>query len=135
MGRIEVKRAGHRGGVTRRNPDRRLRPMVMALEGRALLSTLTVSSTNDSGAGSLRAAVAQANSDNGGDTIVFSSLFNTGRVTMSGVTIKNNRALIGGNVFNTTRATLHWRRTSLAHQARARVSIPSQERTSWVASK
>ena len=56
---------------------RRLRPAVMALEGRALLSTLTVSNTNDSGPGSLRAAVAQANSDGGGDTIEFSSLFNT----------------------------------------------------------
>ena len=42
MGCIEVKPARHRGGVTRRNPDRRLRPMVMALEGRALLSTWTV---------------------------------------------------------------------------------------------
>ena len=30
MGCIEVKPARHRGGVTRRNPDRRLRPMVMA---------------------------------------------------------------------------------------------------------
>jgi hypothetical protein len=51
--------------------------MVMALEGRELLSTLTVSNTGDSGPGSLRAAVAQANSDGGGDTIVFSSLFNS----------------------------------------------------------
>src|SRR5262249_54431679 len=40
---------------------RRLRPTVLALEGRELLSTLTVSNTNDSGAGSLRAAVLQAN--------------------------------------------------------------------------
>jgi hypothetical protein len=32
MGRIEVNPAGHRGGVTRRSPDRRLHPMVMALE-------------------------------------------------------------------------------------------------------
>jgi uncharacterized protein (TIGR03067 family) len=47
----------------------------MALEGRELLSTLTVSNTYDSGPGSLRAAVAQANADGGGDTIVFSSLF------------------------------------------------------------
>jgi hypothetical protein len=52
----------------------------MALEGRELLSTLTVSNTNDSGAGSLRAAVDLANSDRGGDTIVFSSLFNTSQV-------------------------------------------------------
>jgi hypothetical protein len=39
MGCIEVKPPRHRGGVTRWNPDRRLRPMVMALEDRALLST------------------------------------------------------------------------------------------------
>ena len=71
-------------GNKRRNqgPDtvrgrRRLRPWVMALEGRELLSTLTVSNTDDSGAGSLRAAVAQADADGGGDTIVFSSLFNS----------------------------------------------------------
>src|SRR5262249_29391378 len=56
---------------------RRLRPTVTALEGRELLSTLIVSNINDSGTGSLRAAVAQANSDGGGDTIGFSSLFNT----------------------------------------------------------
>ena len=55
----------------------RLRPAVMALEGRELLSPLTVSNTDDSGPGSLRAAVLQANTDGGGDTINFSNLFNT----------------------------------------------------------
>jgi 16S rRNA C1402 (ribose-2'-O) methylase RsmI len=49
----------------------------MPLEGRALLSALTVSTTNDSGPGSLPAAVAQANANVGSDTIVFSSLFDT----------------------------------------------------------
>jgi hypothetical protein len=39
MSCVEVKPARHRGGVPRRNPDHRLRPMVMALEDRALLST------------------------------------------------------------------------------------------------
>ena len=56
---------------------RRLRPTVTALESRALLSMLTVSNINDTGTGSLRAAVAQADADGGGDMIVFSSLFNT----------------------------------------------------------
>jgi hypothetical protein len=74
----------------RQGPDavrgrRRLRPWVMALEGRELLSTLTVSNTDDSGAGSLRAAIAQADADGGGDTIVFSSLFDTPQtITLTG---------------------------------------------------
>jgi hypothetical protein len=49
----------------------------MALEGRALLSTITVGNTYGSGPGSLLAAVLQADNDGGGDTIVFSSLFNS----------------------------------------------------------
>jgi hypothetical protein len=62
-----------------------MRLSVTTLEGRALLSTLTVSNTNDSGAGSLRAAVNQANADGGGDAIVFSSLFNTPQsITLTG---------------------------------------------------
>ena len=65
-------------------PRRRLRPTVTALEGRALLSMLTVSNINDTGTGSLRAAVAQADADGGGDMIVFSSLFNTPqRITLT----------------------------------------------------
>jgi CSLREA domain-containing protein len=71
----------------------------------------------------------------GNRAFVGGGLFNTGGITMRGVTIKSNRALIGRNVFNTSRATLDWQRPQAAHQARARVSIPSQERTSWVASK
>ena len=74
-GRTRSERRYGRGITT--GGSRRLRPTVMALEGRALLSTLTVSNTSDSGAGSLRAAVARANADGGGDTIVFSNLFNT----------------------------------------------------------
>ena len=76
MNRIEVKsERGRRWGI-KTNKCRRLRPGVMALEDRALLSMLTVSNTDDSGSGSLRAAITQANTDGGGDTIVFSSLFN-----------------------------------------------------------
>jgi hypothetical protein len=51
----------------------------LELEGRALLANLVVSNTDDSGPGSLRAAVGQANSDGGGDTIVFSSLLDTAK--------------------------------------------------------
>src|SRR4051812_22760837 len=65
---------------------RRLRPTVTALEGRALLSTFTVTSKSDDGsAGTLRWAIGQANANNQADTIVFSSLFNTPQtITLSG---------------------------------------------------
>ncbi len=71
----------------------------------------------------------------GNRAIVGGGLFNDGRTTLSGVTIKGNRALLGSGSFNTIRARLHWRRPLLAHQPRTRVSIPAQERTSWVVSK
>ena len=44
-----------------------------ALEGRALLSTFTVTNTDDTGTGSLRNAVALANAHNGTDSIRFQS--------------------------------------------------------------
>ncbi len=75
MKRIETKAEWRQ--ESGRSKRRRVRPNVMALETRELLSTLTVSNTDDSGAGSLRAAIDQANTDGGGDTIVFSNLFNT----------------------------------------------------------
>jgi hypothetical protein len=57
----------------------------MALEDRALLSTLTVSNTSDSSPGSLRAAINQANSSGGTATIIFSSLFHTAQtITLTG---------------------------------------------------
>jgi hypothetical protein len=56
----------------------KLRPRMMALEGRTLLSTFTVNSTADDGsAGTLRWAIAQANASDQAETIVFSSVFNT----------------------------------------------------------
>jgi parallel beta-helix repeat protein len=76
--RIELKSERRRGRGARPSQRRRLRPSVMALEGRALLSTFTVDSTADDGStGTLRWAIGQANADNQADTIVFSSLFNT----------------------------------------------------------
>src|SRR5262249_43947190 len=71
-----INRRRHESSADIRRGRGRLRPTVMALEGRALLSTLTVSNTSDSGAGSLRAAIAQANADGGRDTIVCSDVFN-----------------------------------------------------------
>ena len=74
----KLKTEHKRGRGTIAARTRRLLPTVMALEGRALLSTITVSSVNDDGsAGTLRWAIGQANASNQADTIVFSSLFNT----------------------------------------------------------
>jgi hypothetical protein len=80
MTRIDVKSRRWRGSDTKARKSRQLRPTVIALEDRELLSTLTVSNFHDSGPGSLRAAVNQADTDGGGDTIVFSSIFSGGGV-------------------------------------------------------
>ncbi len=60
--------AARRGTPTSRRRRAGYCPPLEALEGRRLLSTLTVTSAGDSGAGSLRAAIDAAQS---GDTIVF----------------------------------------------------------------
>ncbi len=52
----------------RQRRKRRLSPRLEALKGRVVMSTLTVTNSADSGAGTLRAELAAANS---GDTIVF----------------------------------------------------------------
>src|SRR5262249_39297167 len=51
------------------------RPLLQVLEGRIAPATFTVSNTNDSGTGSLRQAILNANSVTGADTIVFDSTF------------------------------------------------------------
>ncbi len=56
--------------------------VVESLESRALLSTLTVSSTGDTGPGTLRAAIEQANLDATQDTIKFAPSV-TGTITLS----------------------------------------------------
>ena len=50
---------------------RRSRPSLEALETRQLLSTYAVINTNDSGAGSLRQAIINADGDSSPDDIVF----------------------------------------------------------------
>src|SRR5207237_10182977 len=67
----------------RRNAGNRLsawRPVLELLESRWLPSTFTVSNINDSGAGSLRQAILDANALAGPDTLIFSG-------TLSGQTI------------------------------------------------
>ena len=84
--KLKSERRRRRGTIAART--RRLRPTVMALEGRELLSTIVVNNPTDTPVANqidLRQAIAQANSDGGGDTIVFSSLFDTPQtITLSG---------------------------------------------------
>jgi hypothetical protein len=70
-----------RPGTVEARRRRRLRPTLMALEDRRLLSTWTVNSTGDSGngsgqAGDLRYCINVANVAGGDQTIVFDSSFN-----------------------------------------------------------
>ena len=95
MNLIELTSDRGRGRGTVAARTRRLRPSIMALEVRTLLSTFTVTSTDDSAPagnptpGTLRWAVEQADTDNQADTIGFSSLFNTPQtITLSGGTLQ-----------------------------------------------
>jgi hypothetical protein len=76
-----------------RRPDRRFRPEVAALEGRALLSTFTVTNLNDSGIGSLRAAITGA--ENSAGTVVFARRL-TGTINLaSTLTISGDLTIQG----------------------------------------
>ncbi len=77
-----------------RTRRRRRQPALEALEGRALLSTLTVLNNADSGSGSLRAEIAASR---GGDTIVFSHKLDGQTITLtSGELIVNKDLNIDG---------------------------------------
>src|SRR5438067_1110429 len=76
-----------------RNTKRRTqasRPQLESLEGRTLFSTLTVTSLQDSGVGSLRAEIAAAQS---GDTIVFASTLSTSSTLASSTTLLSSATL------------------------------------------
>jgi parallel beta-helix repeat protein len=67
-----------RGTVEPRKRRRwRMRPTVVVLEDRHLLSTFTVTNNASSGAGSLPCEIGLANTAGGANTIVFGSFFNT----------------------------------------------------------
>jgi hypothetical protein len=65
--RLVVPRSWSEGRV----PRRRFRPRLDAIETRLLLSTFTVTNPDDSGAGSLRQAIYDANANGGTNTIDF----------------------------------------------------------------
>jgi len=67
-----LRRPSSRGGNLARRRRGEVPRRGEALESRVLLSTITVQNLNDSGPGSLRDAVATANSQPGSDTIEFS---------------------------------------------------------------
>src|SRR5262245_14119175 len=76
----KVRRRGESGRAEGRR-RLRLRPMLVALEDRKLLSTWTVNSTGDAGSGSglvgdLRYCITGANAAGGDQTIFFDSSFN-----------------------------------------------------------
>jgi hypothetical protein len=74
----------------------RYRPLLEELEDRALPSTFTVSNTDDSGPGSLRAAIAAANVSPGADTIVFADgLRGTIKLTSGELAITDSVAIQG----------------------------------------
>ena len=82
MQRSEMKGKRWRGRDTKASRSRRLRPTVMGLEDRTLLSMYTVGNLNDSGAGSLRQGILDANSTSGADVIDFQPGL-TGTITLT----------------------------------------------------
>lgn len=110
-------RAANRQPNSGRN---RVRLMMQPLEERAVPATYTVTNTDDSGTGSFRQAVLDANNNSGADTIDFSSYFDTPRtislsgsgfVIMESVSIegrevesgKSNKVALDGSKAQTTR--------------------------------
>ena len=88
-----------RHGYPRKRPT--FRPTLETLEDRWVPSTLTVTNINDSGAGSLRAAIAIADAAKTSDTIVFASSLNGQTITLtSGELFINFDVTIAGPGFD-----------------------------------
>jgi Ca2+-binding RTX toxin-like protein len=85
--------------------SRSLRPrrgIVESLEVRALLATFVVTNLDDTGEGSLRTAISDANGSLGADTIVFESgLTGTIFLTSDEMTITESLTIIGNGIANT----------------------------------
>jgi hypothetical protein len=91
----------HLWAPARRTPRERLRPRarprVEVLEDRVVLSAvITVTDPGDSGAGTLRSAIAQANSDNANDKIAFAPNLNRATITLGS---SNNSLNLGFSAF------------------------------------
>src|SRR3954468_16768604 len=89
---VSDRRRGGRGTVETRK-RRRMRPTLLALEERSLLSTIVVNNSTDTpvaGQTDLRQAIIQANTTAGDETIVFdSSVFNTPKtITLTGTQLE-----------------------------------------------
>src|SRR5271157_1225772 len=86
------QRRDGRGTVEARR-RRRMRPTVVVLEDRRLLSTFTVTNNASSGAGSLPYEIGLANTAGGANTIVFGSFFNTPQtITLGGTQLELSTA-------------------------------------------
>jgi hypothetical protein len=72
----------------------------------------------------------------GNRALVGGGLFNDGKATLTDVFFSGNRARLGSGLFNTSRATLQWRRAPVGRPGPVRIPLasPSQERTPWIAS-
>ena len=89
MGPGSVAGTGRRDGSPRRDRHRS-RPVLLALEERRLLATLTVTNTDASGTGSLAAVIGEADTNYQANTIVFNSAaFSTHQmITLGGSPLK-----------------------------------------------
>jgi hypothetical protein len=124
MNSVDVKSRTWRGQKAQANKSRRLRPTVMALEGRALLSTFTVNNTAGEGrTGTPSWAIGQANVRSGADTITVSSLFHSPQtITLIG----GSRARAGGGLFNAVRAPPEEQPSRAVHEWVADVVRPRE---------
>jgi hypothetical protein len=114
---IDVKSRTWRGQKAQASKSRRLRPTVMALEGRALLSRFTVNNTAGEGrTGTPSWAIGPANVRSGTDTITVSSLFHSPQTI----------TLIGGSraLFNAVRASPEEQPSRAVHEWVADVVRP-----------
>jgi hypothetical protein len=88
-----VERCGTAFGIRKEAAVRAARPrMFEALEGRTMMAVFTVSNLNDTGAGSLRQAISDANGAEGADVIEFADGV-SGTITLGGTELSITESL------------------------------------------